>query len=410
MQFASNAPSSEAVVARDRRFVVQNYRRNELVIDRAEGVYLFGNDGRRYLDFLSGIGVMALGHANPRIVKAVADQLRSLGHCSNLYYHPLQGQAAERLAALSGLRRTFFCNSGAEAVETALKIAKGHGRSRSDGKQEIVALKGSLGGRTLGATSVTGQARYTAAFAPLLPGVRFIEPNDLGALEATVSERTAAILFEPVLGEGGIVEISPAFAWLARHLASDFNALLICDEVQSGLGRTGDTFAFQRWGLDFKPDAITLAKPLAAGLPIGAVVCSESAASVLGPGLHASTFGGGALACRAAIEFLDMLPGLLPHVREVGGHLAASLADLARRHGLVRGVRGRGLMLGLELAVAGAAYVARAQERGLLINCTAGTVLRFLPPYVITRDHADEAVAILNDVLGGGPVATMNAR
>lgn len=206
------------------------------------------------------------------------------------------------------------------------------------------------------------------------------------------------------------MEIAPQFAWLARHLATSFDALLICDEIQSGLGRTGKAFAFQRWDAGFKPDIVTVAKPLAAGLPIGAAICSERAAAVLRPGLHASTFGGGALACRAAVEFLDMLPGLLPHVRAVGDHLAARLADLAGRHEFVRGVRGRGLMAGLELTVPGSGYVSRARERGLLINCTAGTVLRFLPPYVISRDHVDEAAAILDDALSIGPVATMDAR
>lgn len=393
----------EEIVARDQRFVVRNYGRYPLVVRSARGVYLHDPAGRRYLDFLSGIGVMALGHSHPRIVAAIEDQVRTLVHCSNLYYHPHQGAVAERLAALSGLQRTFFCNSGAEAVEAALKIAKGYGRSRSETKYEIVALENSFGGRTLGAVAVTGQPKHRGPFAPLMPGVRFVRVNDLVALDEAVGINTAAILFEPVLGEGGIVEVSAEFAARARALATEHDALLICDEIQCGMGRTGKAFAFQRWGDGFQPDVITLAKPLAAGLPIGAVVCSEAAASVLGPGMHGSTFGGGALACRAALEFLEMLPGLLPHIREVGAYLRTRLDELVARYEFVSGVRGRGLMVGLELGIPGAEFVTRTQDLGLLINCTAGNILRFLPPYIIETQHVDEAIGILERVLRQGP-------
>ena len=383
--------------------MVRSYGRYPLVVRRAEGVYLHGPDGKRYLDFISGIGVMALGHSHPRVMEALRDQLSTLVHCSNLYYHPNQGKVAERLSALSGLQRTFFCNSGAEAVEAALKIAKGHGRSRDESKHEIVALHASFGGRTLGAISVTGQPKYSEPFGPLIPGVRFVPPNDIGALEEAVGERTAAIVFEPILGEGGIVVLSEEYARLARRLADEHDALLICDEVQCGMGRTGKAFAFQHWGDDFLPDIITLAKPLAAGLPIGAVVCNETAAAVLGPGMHGSTFGGGALACRAALVFLDMLPELLPHVREIGSYLRSGLADLAARYDFVSGLRGKGLMAGLELAVEGTGFVPRAQDEGLLTNCTAGNILRFLPPFVIERKHVDEAIGILDRVFREGP-------
>ena len=254
-------------------------------------------------------------------------------HYSNLYYQPHQGAVAERLAALSGLQRTFFCNSGAEAVEAALKIAKGHGRARNEAKHEIVALRGSFGGRTLGALSVTGQAEYREPFGPLIPGIRFVPPNDVEALESAVGENTAGIVFEPLLGEGGIVEISAEFAARARELATANDALLICDEIQCGLGRTGQAFAFQHWDNGFRPDVITLAKPLAA------------------------------------------------------------------RHDFVSGVRGKGLMLGLELTIPGGDFVVQAQRRGLLMNCTAGNILRFLPPFVIERRHVDEAVRILDDTL-----------
>ena len=385
MPVAYPGTDTEQIVARDHQYVVRNYGRYPLVVSRADGVYLHGEDGRKYLDFVSGIGVMALGHSHPRVVAAIADQIGTLVHCSNLYYHPLQGEVAQLLSELSGLQRTFFCNSGAESVEAALKIAKGYGRARDSGKTEIVALQESFGGRTLGSISVTGQPKYREPFEPVIPGVRFIEPNDLGALEAAMGDQTAGIVFEPILGEGGVIEISAEFAALARRLATDHDALLICDEVQCGMGRTGQAFAFQHWGAGFLPDVITLAKPLAAGLPIGAVVCSEAAAAVLAPGMHGSTFGGGALACRVAREFLSMLPELMPHVQDVSAYFRARLADLAASYDFVDGLRGRGLMVGLELNIPGGGFVPRAQELGLLMNCTAGNILRFLPPFVIER-------------------------
>ncbi len=389
---------SGPVVSRDHKYVVRNYGRYPLVVRRAEGVYIHGNDGRRYLDFMSGIGVMALGHAHPRIVAALTDQLGQLVHCSNLYYHAHQGAVAERLAAITGMQRTFFCNSGAEAVEAALKIAKGRGRAISPGKHEIVALQDSFAGRTLGALSVTGQPKYSDPFAPLIPGVKFVPPNDTATLERVVGDNTAAILFEPIQGEGGIVAITRKFATLARQLADQHDALLVLDEVQCGLGRTGETFAFKRWP-DVSPDVLTLAKPLGAGLPIGAAVCTESAAAVLGAGMHGSTFGGGALACRAAMEFLDLLPEMLPHVRGIGAYFREGLQRVVDRSEIAVRVRGRGLMVGLELSVPGAEFVGRAQAQGLLINCTAGNVLRFLPPYVIEREHVDLAVRIVEDLL-----------
>ena len=400
-----NSPFEEdPVVARDHKHVVRNYGRYPLVVRRAEGVYLHGDDGRRYLDFLSGIGVMALGHSHPRIVAAIDDQARKLVHCSNLYYHEWQGELAERLAAISGLPRAFFCNSGAEAVEAALKIAKGRGRARDPEKYWIVALENSFGGRTLGAISVTGQPKYAEPFGPLIPGIRFVAPNDVAALERAVDEHTAAIILEPILGEGGIVEISQEFATRARGLADQHEALLLLDEIQCGLGRAGQPFAFQAWD-GVQPDVVTVAKPLAAGLPIGAVLCSEEAAAVLGPGMHGSTFGGGALACRAAIEFLRMLPQLLPNVRAVGQHFRAGLQRIISRGEFATGIRGRGLMVGLELNVPGAEFVMRAQRHGLLTNCTAGNVLRFLPPYIIEREHADEAISCLERAFAEGPPA-----
>ena len=402
MPVSSESASADRIVERDHRFVVRNYGRYPLVVRGGEGVYLIGEDGRKYLDFMSGIGVMALGHSHPRVVSAIRDQAGTLMHCSNLYYHSLQGEVAEQLASLSGLQRSFFCNSGAEAVEAALKIAKGHGRSIDKEKTEIVALENSFGGRTLGAISVTGQPKYREPFEPLIPGIRFVPPNDVAALESAVGDSTAGIIFEPILGEGGIIALSEEFGRAARTLATSKGALLICDEIQSGLGRTGDAFAFQHWGADYLPDVVTVAKPMGAGLPIGAVVCNEEASAALGPGMHGSTFGGGALACRVAREILGMIPDMLPTITESAAYLRARLAELSERYSFVSGLRGRGLMLGLELSVEGGGFVPQAQDAGLLINCTAGNVLRMLPPYIIDREHADEAVGILDSIFEQG--------
>ena len=403
MAVVTETSITQSIIARDKNFVVQNYGRYPLAISHGEGAYLYDFDGRQYLDFISGIGVMALGHAHPRILKIIAEQASTLIHCSNLYYHPNQGALAEKLAKISGLNRTFFCNSGAEAVEAALKIAKGYGRAISESKYEIIALQDSFAGRTLGAISLTGQPKYREPFEPLIPGIKFIGINDTAALQDAVNENTAAIFFEPILGEGGIVEISAEFAAIARQLARQFDALLVCDEIQCGLGRTGKAFSHQFWGEEYIPDVITVAKPLAAGLPIGAVICNEKAAAVLGPGMHGSTFGGGALTCRVALEFIEMLPDLMSRVREIGAYFEARLQELIARHEFVKKTRGKGLMLGLELSVPGAVFINRAQEQGLLLNCTAGNILRFLPPYTIEHVHVDDAIGILDDVLSQGP-------
>ena len=403
MAVVTETSSTQSIISRDKNFVVQNYGRYPLAISHGEGAYLYDFDGRQYLDFISGIGVMALGHAHPRILEIIAEQASTLIHCSNLYYHPNQGALAEKLAKISGLNRTFFCNSGAEAVEAALKIAKGYGRAIGESKYEIIALQDSFAGRTLGAISLTGQPKYREPFEPLIPGIKFIGINDTAALQDAVNENTAAIFFEPILGEGGIVEISAEFAAIARQLARQFDALLVCDEIQCGLGRTGKAFSHQFWGEEYIPDVITVAKPLAAGLPIGAVICNEKAAAVLGPGMHGSTFGGGALTCRVALEFIEMLPDLMSRVREIGAYFEARLQELIARHEFVKKTRGKGLMLGLELSVPGAVFINRAQEQGLLLNCTAGNILRFLPPYTIEHVHVDDAIGILDDVLSQGP-------
>ena len=379
----------------EREYLLQNYARYPLVLARGRGCYVYDLEGRRYLDFIAGIGVNALGHAHPRIVAAIREQAGLLIHTSNLYYNQFQGPLAKRLAEISGLQRTFFANTGTEAMEGALKMVHAHGRAIHPEKYEIISLENSFHGRTLGALSITGQPKYRTDFEPLIPGVKFVPVNDIAALDAAFTERTAGIVLEMIQGEGGIYPLTHQFVAKARELADRHNALLVADEIQCGVGRPGTYFAYQRAQPVILPDVMAAAKPLACGLPLGVIVANERAAAAIKPGMHGSTFGGGALACRVAIEFLDVLEELLPSIQRVGGYFHVVLNDLARKHAFVKEVRGFGLMLGMELAVPGKQIVLDAMAEGLLINCTHDTVLRFLPPYIATEKDVDQVVKVL---------------
>ena len=388
--------SAQATMDLERECVLQNYARYPLVVARGKGCHLFDLDNRRYLDFLTGIGVNALGHAHPRILKVLRAQAGLLIHSSNLYYHQYQGPLAKRLTQISGLARAFFANTGAEAVEGGLKMARAHGHAIHPEKYEFVSLENSFHGRTLGALAVTGQAKYRQDFEPLIPGVKFVPPNDLSALEAACSERTAGIILEMIQGEGGVQPLTHDFVVKARQMADRHDALLIADETQCGVGRPGTHFAYQRSTPIILPDVAVAAKPVACGIPLGFILANEKAAAAIKPGMHGTTFGGGPLACRVALEFLDILEELLPAIQRVGGYFHVSLNDLARKHGFVKEVRGFGLMLGVELAVPGKQIVLDGMAEGLLFNCTHETVLRFLPPYIATEKEVDQAVKILS--------------
>lgn len=379
----------------ERQYLLQNYARYPLVLARGKGNYVYDTEGHRYLDFITGIGVNALGHAHPRIVKVVREQAGQMIHSSNLYYHQYQGPLAKHLVEMSGLTRVFFSNTGTESVEGALKMAKAHGRAIDAEKHEIISLDNSFHGRTMGALSVTGQAKYRHDFEPLMPGVRFVPPNDVAALEAAFSARTAGMIVELIQGEGGIYPLTHEFAAKARELADRHNALLIADETQCGVGRPGTYFAYQRSAPVILPDVVVAAKPVACGIPLGFIITNDKAAAAIKPGMHGTTFGGGPLACRVALEFLDILDGLLPHIQEAGGYFHVELNALARKHSFVKEVRGFGLMLGVELAVPGKQLVLDAMKEGLLMNCTHETVLRFLPPYTVTEKEIDRAVKVL---------------
>jgi acetylornithine/N-succinyldiaminopimelate aminotransferase len=390
------------IVERERRYLLPTYARYALAIERGKGVFVYDTAGRRYLDLVGGLGVNALGHAHPRIVKAIREQAARVIHTSNLYYHEYQGRLAEKLCALSGLGRAFFANSGTEAVEGALKLARMAGHAAGgEAKSGIVALDGSFHGRTFGAISMTGQPKHREGFQPLLPGVTFVPLNDGEALRAAVNDATCAIVLEPIQGEGGIVECAAEFLRAAREAADRHRAVLIFDEIQCGLGRTGAMFAYQQMGV--APDVVTVAKPLAAGLPLGAFLVREELGSVIGAGKHGTTFGGGPLACRVALEYLAVVEEekLLENVQKVGAHLTAELQELARRYsGRVKEARGRGFMQALELREPSRPLVEAAMAEGVLFNSTQETVLRLLPPFLLTEKQAERGLRLLRKLLG----------
>lgn len=391
------------VVRSERVFLVPTYDRYRVLLEEGSGVYLRDSCGRRYLDFLSGIGVNALGYCHPAIQRTLKAQAGRLIHVSNLFFHQYQAELARRLTRISGLRRAFFCNSGTEAWEGALKFARAYARSqRRNGdkpKWRILALDNSFHGRTFGSLATTGQAKYRAPFAPLVPGVSFVAFNDVTDLKKQFDDSVCAVCVETIQGEGGIWPVSPEFLQVARSLTQKSGALLILDEVQCGLGRTGRYFAYQRYKI--QPDIVTVAKPLAAGLPLGAILTTNGVAKALHPGMHGSTFGGGPLACAVAIEFLRVLDELLGHVRESGKYFRSRLDWLQTKHACVREVRGWGLMLGMELdsAERAKAAVSGMLQRGILINRTNENTLRFLPPYIIQKRHIDQVIGALDKVL-----------
>jgi acetylornithine/N-succinyldiaminopimelate aminotransferase len=394
---ASSASSS--VIELEKQYLLQNYARYPLVLHRGKGCYVYDTAGKRYLDLIAGIGVSALGYAHPQLTKIIREQAGLILHTSNLYYHEYQGPLAARIARASGLDRVFFCNSGTEAMEGALKMARAHGRKIHPEKIEMVALDNSFHGRTFGALSITGQEKYRRDFEPLLTGVRFVPRNDVAALQQVVGERTTAIVLELVQGEGGIYPSSAEYVRKARELATRHNALLIFDEIQCGVGRPGTYFAYQMFEPVVLPDIMIAAKPMACGIPLGAIAANERAAAAIGGGMHGSTFGGGPLACRIALEFFDILDGLLPQIVHVGGYFRMRLTELAKHYQFIREIRGFGLMIGVELDIPGKQIVLDAMEEGLLINCTHETVLRMLPPYILTEQDVDRAITVLNKVL-----------
>jgi acetylornithine/succinyldiaminopimelate/putrescine aminotransferase len=332
-------------------------------------------------------------------MKVIRDQAAKIIHTSNLYYNEYQGPLAQRIAKISGLDRVFFCNSGTEAMEGALKVIRAHGTQINPAKHETVSLIDSFHGRTFGALSITGQEHYRKDFEPMLPGARFVPRNDIGALEQVVSENTAGIVMEVVQGEGGVHPLTHDYIRKARELADRYNALLVFDEIQCGVGRPGTYFAYQLLDPPVMPDVTVSAKPMACGIPLGFVAATERAAMRIASGQHGTTFGGNPLACRVALEFFDILEELLPNIIHTGGYFRMRLTELQRHFPFIREVRGFGLMIGVDLDFDGKQIVVDCMEQGLLINCTHSTVLRMLPPYILSESEVDQAIRVLQKVL-----------
>ena len=402
----------DQIRAAESRLLLSTYDRNPLLFVSGQGVHIIDENGTKYLDLLSGIGVNALGYGHPVIEEAIATQSRKLIHTSNLYYHEGQAELALRLTERTGLDRCFFSNSGTEAWEGALKLARAHaGILREEGKEigtKFLALDQSFHGRTFGSMSTTYKAKYREPFGPVVPGVEFVRFNDVADLRAKFSNEVCAILVEAIQGEGGVRPMTQEFFAEARKLASSTGALLIADEIQCGMGRTGWWCAYQHYSV--LPDVTTLAKPLAGGIPIGAVLCTEEVSRAFHPGMHGTTFGGGPLACAVAIAVIDYMEkeNLLLHATEVGDYFQAQLRALAKRHPAIIDVRGKGLMVAAELDSADLAKltVAEMLKRHILINCTSDTVLRFLPPYILEKAHVDIAIQALDEVFTEQAAAT----
>jgi acetylornithine/N-succinyldiaminopimelate aminotransferase len=391
----------EQIADLERRYLLQTYNRYPVAFERGKGVFLYDLEGKKYLDFVSGIGVNALGHAHPRIVKTIRDQAAKLIHSSNLYYHEYQGELAEKLAAMSGLQRVFFSNSGTEAIEGSIKLARlASHRVGGPAKSRLIGLEGSYHGRTFGALSLTGQEKHRKGFEPLLEEVTFVPRNDIEALRAAFNDETCAIVLEPIFGEGGIFECSVEFLKECRTLADRYQGALIFDEIQCGLGRTGNIFAFQTFGVT--PDIVAIAKPIAAGLPLGAFIAKEEFASAISPGQHGTTFGGGPLACRVALEFLAILEdeNLLGNVSTVGAYLNHELQQLVDGYAAAREVRGRGFIQGIDLEIPSRPIVEQGLAQGVLFNSTHDTVVRFLPPFLLQEQHVDKGIRVLRKFLG----------
>jgi acetylornithine aminotransferase/acetylornithine/N-succinyldiaminopimelate aminotransferase len=399
-QVSSSGSASKSVLRDASRHLMNTYKRSDMIFTHGRGCYVFDQNGKKYLDFLGGIAVNALGYSYPDLVKTIRREAGRAVHISNLFHNPFQGPLAAKLAKWSDMDRVFFTNSGSEAVEGALKLARIAAKKKPGGarKTRFLALENSFHGRTFGALSITHTLKYREPFEPLVPGVDFVRVNDIADLDTKFTDEVCAIVIEPLQGEGGIYPVSDAFWKRSRELATQYGAVLIADEIQCGLGRTGREFAYQ--GLTGLPDIVVVAKPLAGGLPLGAFMAVEEVASAFSPGLHGSTFGGGPLTCATALTFLEAVERkkLLANVRTRGAELRAGLKNLAKKFDFIREVRGEGLMIGVDLDVEGAPYVAEALKQGLLINCTHDHILRLLPPFILTAQQVKEGLTKLESV------------
>lgn len=382
-----------------RRHIFGTYNRFPVAFVKGSGCRLWDDTGKEYVDFLAGIAVCNLGHCHPEVAAAICRNAEKLVHVSNLFYTYPQVELAAELTRLSFADKVFFSNSGAEANEAAIKLARKYSRDTfGPGRSDIITMKGSFHGRTMATLSATGQSKVHQGFEPLLEGFTFVDFNSVSAVEETITDKTCAVMVEPVQGEGGLNFVAPGYLKDLKALCRARRLLLIFDEVQCGMGRTGSLFAYEQENVT--PDIMTLAKALANGLPMGAMLATDEVAGAFTPGSHASTFGGGPLVASVALAVLGIIskPAFLSAVIETGNYLVARLRELKERYSFIRDVRGRGLMVGMELTVPGAGLVEKCLERGAVINCTHETVLRFVPPLVAGRSEVDELVGILDGV------------
>jgi len=390
----------QEIFEQDKKDYLPVFNRYKIVLERGEDVYVYDTDGKKYIDFLAGIAVNVLGHGYKPLVEAVSNQAAKMIHCSNLYYTKVQADAASKLVKLSGLDRAFFCNSGAEANEGAIKISRKYAHSIASDKEEIITAWESFHGRTIATLTATGQPKYQEGFGPLPEGFSYVHYNDIKELEDKISNKTAAVMLETIQGEGGVYPPKADYLKKVRELCDKHGALLILDEIQAGIGRSGKFFAYEKYGV--KPDIVTLAKGLAGGVPIGAFIVTEKVANAFHPGDHGTTFGGNPLACAAANVVLDTVPteNFLKNVVDVGNYFKEKLIELQKKYpSIIKEVRGEGLILGAELNFEGREIVNEVLSKGAIINCTSGKVLRFVPPLIIEKSHVDKVVGLIDEVL-----------
>ncbi|HOJ63027.1 MAG TPA: aspartate aminotransferase family protein [Spirochaetota bacterium] len=393
---------NNAIIEDYNKYILNTYKRFPLTFVKGEGCYLYTDFGKKMLDFGSGIAVSILGHSHPEIVKTIKEQAENLIHTSNLYYSLPQINLAKKLIEKSIFSKVFFCNSGAEANEAALKLARKYGKIKGgDDKYKVISLKNSFHGRTIATITLTGQTKYQKGFEPLLEGVIYVEPNDINELEKTFDKNVCAIFIEVIQGEGGIKELTYDFVRKIRQLCNDYDALMIVDEIQTGMGRTGKLFGYENF-YNIEPDVITLAKGLAAGLPIGAMLLKESFASILGPGDHSSTFGGNLLSTSVASTVLDIIEkeNILENVIVVGKYFKNRLLELKEKYPSIVNIRGMGLMLGMELNFSNRDFINKLFDEGIITIPSGDYVVRFLPPLIITKKEVDIVIDSLNKVLG----------
>ncbi len=386
----------KSIIDQDGKYIMKTYGRLPVVLVKGNGMYVEDINGKKYLDFLAGIAVNNVGHCNPEVVETIKKQAETLMHTSNIYYIVPQVKLAKKLVELSGLDRAFFSNSGAEANEAAIKLARKYGKNNNIGEGEIITMEQSFHGRTLTTITATAKPKYQEGYGPLPRGFKYVPFNDLEALKENITNKTTAIMLEPVQGEGGIYIADKDYLKGVRDLCNDKNIVLIFDEVQCGMGRTGKMFAYEHYNI--KPDILTLAKALGAGFPIGATLAKEEVADAFTPGSHGTTFGGNQLACASAYASVNIVEGLLENTQKMGDYFINKLKNLKDKYPFIREIRGMGLMIGMELSFNGGDIVKKMLEKGYLINCTSDTVLRFLPPLIVEKEHIDELVDALDEV------------